>query len=244
MENIEKMNVYEKNESASARPVISVGVCDLIAIVGFIVVGASTFLDFTPVVAQNWRASGAGLPVLIGCLAGAIFMLQRNYFAGFFISVFSGFFLTHEIIIIYDNKAVELGRELGPNGWFRLVVDVYLDAFKFNTGAFWALVGVLLAMTGVCVGWVLEILHANRQAVIQSQNIQPQNLVAAGAAPICNESSENQILAAALMEPEYYSDVEDDSEEEFTDSPEDDENSYSSDDLDKDDTDDHPQANS
>ncbi len=154
---------YGKNTdiSSSGFP----GVFEVVAVAGFLTVVASTFLNFTPVVAQTWRAGGIGLPVMLACVAGAVFMLFRNYFAGFFIAVFSGFFLTHEIIIIYDNKAVELGRELGSEGWFRLVFDVYRDAFAFNTGAFWALVGVLLAMTGVCVGWVLNIVRLNNEAV-------------------------------------------------------------------------------
>lgn len=163
---------YGKNTdiSSSGFP----GVFEVVAAAGFLTVVASTFLNFTPVVAQTWRAGGIGLPVMLACVAGAVFMLFRNYFAGFFIAVFSGFFLTHEIIIIYDNKAVELGRELGSDGWFRLVFDVYRDAFAFNTGAFWALVGVLLAMTGVCVGWVLNIVRLNNEAVQLS-------LLAAGA---------------------------------------------------------------
>ncbi|GAB1352086.1 MAG TPA: hypothetical protein PLK28_19320 [Candidatus Rifleibacterium sp.] len=163
---------YGKNTdiSSSGFP----GVFEVVAVAGFLTVVASTFLNFTPVVAQTWRAGGIGLPVMLACVAGAVFMLFRNYFAGFFIAVFSGFFLTHEIIIIYDNKAVELGRELGSDGWFRLVFDVYRDAFAFNTGAFWALVGVLLAMTGVCVGWVLNIVRLNNEAVQLS-------LLAAGA---------------------------------------------------------------
>lgn len=176
------------------------GVFEVVAIAGFLTVVASTFLNFTPVVAQTWRAGGIGLPVMLSCFAGAIFMLFRNYFAGFFVAVFSGFFLTHEIIIIYDNKAVELGRELGPDGWFRLVFDVYRDAFAFNTGAFWALVGVLLAMTGVCIGWVLNIIRMNNEAVQLSQ-------LAAGA----DKPAGDVIVAASAVEENgSAADVEDD----------------------------------
>ncbi len=158
---------YDKNSNITPKDFP--GVFESAAIAGFLIVVASTFLNFTPVVAVNWRAGGMGLPVMLCCMAGTFFMVFRNYFAGFFIAVFSGFFLTHEIIIIYDNKAVELGRELGHDGWFRLVFDVYRDAFAINTGAFWALVGVLLAMTGVCVGWALNIVKMNNEAVQLSQ---------------------------------------------------------------------------
>lgn len=167
------------------------GIFESVAITGFVIVIASTFLDFTPVVALNWRAGGIGLPVMLACIAGTVFMLFRNYFAGFFIAVFSGFFLTHEIIIIYDNKAVELGRELGTDGWFRLVFDVYRDAFSFNTGAFWALVGVLLAAIGICAGWVLNIIRMNNEAVQLSQLAADTDKPTADAIMAATDSEEN-----------------------------------------------------
>lgn len=155
------------------------GPLELVAVLGFMMVGASTFLDFTPVIAQNWRASGVGLPVLIACLAGALVMLRKNHFAGFFIAMFAAFFLTHEIIIVYDNKAVELGRELGPDGWFRPVVMIYRDAFSFKTGAFWALAGTLLSLSGICIGWFQEVRRANKAAGAAFNDKTPENAVIA-----------------------------------------------------------------
>ncbi len=146
----------------------SFGLFELVAMAGFLVVGISTFLNFTPVEAKTWNSSGAGLPVLFSCLAGALLMLRKNHFVGFFVAIISGFFLVHEIIIIYDNKAVELGRELGANGWFRLVLDIYIDAFRYHTGAFWGLVGILVALTSICIGWVLEIVRANNSAAAKA----------------------------------------------------------------------------
>lgn len=162
------MNAFHNNgEVISTDSGLNLGVLEIISILGFAIVGASTFLNFTPVVAENWRASGVGLQVMIGCLAGAVLMLRKNYFAGFFIAVFSAFFLTHEIIIVYDNKAVEMGRELGLNGWFRPVLSVYENAFSFKTGAFWALTGIIIALFGICIGWFQEIRRANNAAGIQ-----------------------------------------------------------------------------
>lgn len=159
------MNAYQTNtETDTCDSVGNLGGLEFLSILGFIIVGASTFLNFTPVVAQNWRASGVGLPVMISCLVGAGLMLRKNYFAGFFIAIFAAFFLTHEIIIVYDNKAVELGQELGVNGWFRPVLMVYQDAFTFQTGAFWALTGIIIALTSICIGWILEIRRANKAA--------------------------------------------------------------------------------
>ncbi|MDD3147438.1 MAG: hypothetical protein PHD82_09060 [Candidatus Riflebacteria bacterium] len=140
------------------------GALEIIAIIGFVIVVASTSLDFTPIVPQNWRAAGAGVPVAITCCVGILLMLRRNHFGGFFAAIFTGFFLTHEIIIIYDNKAVELGKELKIDGWFRPVLEVYRDAFSFNTGAYWALIGVLVAAVSICAGWVIDVIQKNNNA--------------------------------------------------------------------------------
>lgn len=168
MENVSNLghvngNPREKTGRASAG--FSFGIFELIAMAGFLVVGISTFFEFTPVVAKTWNASGAGLPVLFSCLAGALLMLRKNHFVGFFVAIISGFFLTHEIIIIYDNKAVELGRELGANGWFRPVLDVYIDAFRYHTGAFWGLVGILISLISISIGWAVEVVRANNAAI-------------------------------------------------------------------------------
>ena len=80
---------YGKNTdiSSSGFP----GVFEVVAVAGFLTVVASTFLNFTPVVAQTWRAGGIGLPVMLACVAGAVFMLFRNYFAGFLSPYFPAF---------------------------------------------------------------------------------------------------------------------------------------------------------
>ncbi len=161
------------------------------ALIGFAIIGASTFLDFTPVVAQNWRASGVGLPVMISCLIGAYAMARRDFFTGFFIAIFAGFFLTHEIIIIYDNKAVEMGMELGPNGWFRPVLNIYRDAFSFNTGAFWALIGVLIALFSVVTGGLVDTVSKNHMAQEQAEAVTKEAVEVPNADEDDSESFEN-----------------------------------------------------
>lgn len=192
-------NLDCNGRAAIHNPHASFGPFEMLAILGFALIIASTFLDFTPIVKQNWRASGAGFPVAISCFLGAFLMLRRHYFAGFFIAVFAGFFLTHEIIIIYDNKAVELGKELTVDGWFRPVLEVYRNAFTFNTGAFWALVGVLVSVISICVGWVIDVVKTNNYAAKRADLIgEAMKVAAATGTETAREAqnvSENNVLA-------------------------------------------------
>ncbi len=156
------MSGYQKNEDSGAIKIP--GIFEILAMSGFGIVAVSTFMNFVPVFEKSWRAGAVGMPVMLACLAGCWLVLKRNYFACFFIAMFSAFFLVHEIIILYDARAIEMGRELGPDGWFRPVFHVFRDAFTVKYGAFFALVGVLTALSGTSAGWILEILHLNRIA--------------------------------------------------------------------------------
>ncbi len=213
-------NLDCNGRAAIRNPHASFGLFEILAILGFALIIASTFLDFTPIVKQNWRASGVGLPVAAACFLGVFLMLRRHYFAGFFIAVFAGFFLTHEIIIIYDNKAVELGKELAVDGWFRPVLEVYRDAFTFNTGAFWALIGVLVSGISICVGWVIDVVRTNSYAAQQAE------ISAATVAVTTSTESDQAMMVQKDHEDSSFSE-EDDS---FSD--EDDENSSSEEDDD------------
>ncbi len=136
---------------------------------GFILVVFSTFLDFTPVCLRSWRAGGVGLPVMLSCLAGTVLALRRSFFSSFFIGIFAAFFLTHEIIVIYDNRAVELALELKPDGWFRSVIQVYLDALQPGYGAFWGLIGATIASIVPLIGLAIEVRQKNLEAAYTSQ---------------------------------------------------------------------------
>ncbi|NCB39212.1 MAG: hypothetical protein EOM80_10610 [Erysipelotrichia bacterium] len=143
---------------------IDIGAFELIAVLGFLIIGLSTYLDFTPVVAKNWRENGVGMQVLVACMAGSFLMLKRCHFAGFFIVIFTAFFLTHGIIIVYDTRAIELGKEIGPDGWFRSVLMIYQDAFNVHFGAFWAMFGTVISFLGIFIGWIQAVRRDNKAA--------------------------------------------------------------------------------
>lgn len=146
-------------------------VTGVIIAAGFILVIFSTFLDFTPVCLRSWRAGGVGLPVMLSCLAGTVLALRRSFFSSFFIGIFAAFFLTHEIIVIYDNRAVELALELKPDGWFRSVIQVYLDALQPGYGAFWGLIGATIASIVPLIGLAIEVRQKNLEAAANSNSL-------------------------------------------------------------------------
>jgi len=136
----------------------------LIIALGLILIVFSTFMDFTPVCQRSWRAGGVGLPVMLSCMVGVVLALRKNYFSVFFISIFAAFFLTHEIIIIYDARAVELGQELRPDGWFRSVIQVYMDALQPGYGALWGVIGAATASLASLIGLAVEVIRKNLEA--------------------------------------------------------------------------------
>jgi len=161
--------VHENTIETSGRPRefdlgISLSPLSILTAVGFALVIFSTFLDFTPISGQSWRAGGVGLPVMLSCMVGCILALRKSYFSAFFIGIFAAFFLTHEIIIVYDSKAIELGQELKPDGWFRSVIMVYQDAFQIGYGAFWGLIGTILASATPLIGIAAEVRRKNLEA--------------------------------------------------------------------------------
>lgn len=161
------MNEYQKESSLTlgTRP----GVLEVIGIAGFVVLAVSTSVNFVPIIEKAWRETPVGFAVLIFSVLGCVFMERKNYFAAFFIAVFSAFFLTHDIIIVYDSKAVEMGKELGPDGWFRPVFLIFKDAFSFKSGAFFALIGVVASLTGICLGWSTNVVKENRLAARKTE---------------------------------------------------------------------------
>lgn len=161
--------MYDNTTYTSGKPRefdigISLSPLSIFAAAGFALVIFSTFLDFTPINAQSWRAGGVGLPVMLSCMVGCILALRKNYFSAFFIGIFAAFFLTHEIIIIYDSKAIELGQELKPDGWFRSVIMVYQDALQTGFGAFWGMIGAILASVVPLIGMAAEVRRKNLEA--------------------------------------------------------------------------------
>ncbi|MEW6713364.1 MAG: hypothetical protein AB1403_26320, partial [Candidatus Riflebacteria bacterium] len=149
----------------SERLFINSMVFEYVAAVGFLAMILSNFLSFTPIEERTWREIGVGLPVVMASIVGIAMVFKKQYFSSFFIAMFSAFFITHEIIICYDNRAVELGREIGADGWFRLLPIIFTDALKPGYGAFWGTFGISVAIVAILVAWMIATYKANLDAV-------------------------------------------------------------------------------
>lgn len=154
------------NQSSTERLNFNVRTFEMIAAFGFIAMIASNFLSFVPIEAKTWREIGVGFPVVLASIVGVALVLKRHFFWSFFIAMFSAFFITHEVIICYDNKAVEMGRELGPDGWFRPVAMIFQDAMNPSYGAFWGICGISLTILAILIGWVFNTYQENQKAAL------------------------------------------------------------------------------
>jgi len=155
----------QKFDQGSERLFINSTIFEYVAAVGFLAMILSNFLSFTPIEARTWREIGVGLPVVVASIVGIAMVFKKQYFSSFFIAMFSAFFITHEIIICYDNRAVELGREIGTDGWFRPVPMIFTDAMQPGYGAFWGTVGISVAIFAIIVAWMIATYKANLDAV-------------------------------------------------------------------------------
>lgn len=138
------------------------------AAMGFMAMVTSNFLSFAPIEERTWREIGVGFPVLFFCIIAIALVFRKNFFASFFIAIFSAFFITHEVIICYDNKAVEMGRELGPEGWFRHGSMIFGDVMKPSYGAFWGIAGITLAIIAIFLAWIISTYKENLEAAMAS----------------------------------------------------------------------------
>lgn len=155
------MEEYNRNTTEIKIPTF--GTFELVAAAGFFVIFISNFLSFAPIEARTWREIGVGMPVMLGCIFGIVMILQRQFFSSFFVGMFTAFFITHEIIICYDNKAVEMGKELTSDGFFRSVVLLFQDALNPSFGSFWALTGVSVALAATFIGWLVAVYRENQK---------------------------------------------------------------------------------
>jgi hypothetical protein len=167
------MDQYSKSESE--KNVLGYGVAEGIAVAGFLMLTMSTFINFLPITKANWISVGVGLPVMFASLAGAFLILFKKHFESFFAAMFSAFFLTLEIIIIYDKKALELGAEKGADGWFRSVPMIFGDALNLKVGAFWAFTGVVIAILAIIGGWIFHASTKNRDCQLLNAEATPEN---------------------------------------------------------------------
>lgn len=137
-----------------------------IGIVGFFLVVIGSLMPFVPIIDKTWRSGSTGLIVALSCLLGCLLLHRREFFATFFIAMFAAFFLVHEVIIIYDNYAIEMGKEYGPEGVYRLVFQIFANALTPAHGAFWSFIGSIMAIFGVLIGWGADVIEKNNAAAI------------------------------------------------------------------------------
>ncbi len=180
------MQEYLKEEN----PNFKIGLAELIAALGFLMIVVANFLSFAPIEERTWREIGVGFPVMLISVVGIILVIRRRFFSAFMIGMFAAFFITHEIIICYDNKAIEIRRELGPDGWFRLVAMVFHDAMNMAHGSFWGVAGSSLAVLAILVGWPLKVYQEN-QAVVPAEELLNEDAAASSADYAETETEDN-----------------------------------------------------
>jgi len=209
-------NIMDNNEgSKEFTDGFALSIPGVIIAAGFALIIFSTFLDFTPVCLRSWRAGGVGLPVMLFSMAGIVLALRRNFFTTFFIGVFAAFFLTHEIIIIYDNRAVELAQELKPDGWFRSVIQVYLDALQPRYGAFWGVIGGTITTLVPLIGIAFEVRQKNLEATYMAERTaQFENTEYSEEDAAEDSDSAWDYAESDDYEAEYEDDISDDYDEE------------------------------
>ena len=153
---------YIKNPEQSVKPFSKYNIFTIIAFLAYLLLIGSVFSQFVPIQTGNWFNIGMGKYVGLAAIFAIYSLFVKNYFVAFFISLFSAFFVFHEVIIFYDNYAIELGRELGSDGSFRLVFSIFSDAFNWKYGAYSALLGSLTSLIVVSIAWLFNTVFENR----------------------------------------------------------------------------------
>lgn len=158
--------MMQYQQEAATESAAYIKLLQAVSIAGFVLLAISTSLKFVPIAEQAWRDTSLGFTVMLFAVLGCVAVERKNFFTAFFIAVFAAFFLIHDVIILYDGKAVEMGREIGPEGWLRPMVLIFEDAFHLFNGVSTGLIGVLTALTGVCIAWVVTVVKDNQDAAM------------------------------------------------------------------------------
>ena len=140
--------------------------CSIISIIGYIALIISALITFIPINKLNWFEMGMGKYIGVASIFAVYLLMIKNYFSAFFISLFSFFFSVHELIIFYDNYAIELGKELGDTGLYRSIPEIFLEVANVKYGVFWAIVGSLLSLVFVSIGWIKNTVKDNHSVAI------------------------------------------------------------------------------
>ena len=141
-------------------------ILNLIAILCYLAIIIGSKMQFIPINESSWFQLGMGKYVGVAAIFAIFSLFMKNYFAAFFISIFAAFFSFHELIIFYDSFAIENGAELGSNGSFRLITDIFNDALRMKYGVFWTVYGSCISLVIVSLSWIRKVFKANRQIVI------------------------------------------------------------------------------
>lgn len=136
---------------------------NILAICSYLIVIISALIRFIPINSHSWFDLGMGKYIGIASIFAIYFIVLKNYFAAFFISIFASFFVFHEIIIFYDNYAIELGKELGDTGLFRSIPGIFENICNIKLGAFWAIIGSLLSLMFVTLSWISHTIKVNHE---------------------------------------------------------------------------------
>lgn len=157
-------NNYSNNENTK-KPIniFSMPFLRIIAVICYLILIGTTLIQFIPINNQNWFNLGMGKLVGFTAIFAILCIINKNYFAAFFISLFSAFFAFHEIIIFYDNYAIELGQELGDDGVFRSLYEIFKNEIftKPQYGAFWAIISSSISLITVSIDWIINTIIVN-----------------------------------------------------------------------------------
>lgn len=156
-------NYQRKNNNEQNNIFYNLDILSFFAIICYFIFTFSILIKFIPISDLTWFKMGMGKYVGIASIFAILCLLYKNYFAAFFISLFAAFFSFHEIIIFYDNYAIELGKELGDDGIFRSLVDIFINeiAKQPTYGAFWAILSSLSSLLFVSLAWMKNIISEN-----------------------------------------------------------------------------------
>ena len=149
--------------NTSANTTLDFDILSILASLCYLVFTVSILIQFVPINELNWFNLGMGKYLGFATIFAILCLYVKNYFAAFFISLFAAFFSFHEIIIFYDNYAIELGKELGSDGVFRSLVEIFVNEIvkKPNYGAFWAIFSSTLSLFFVSLAWMRNIIIGN-----------------------------------------------------------------------------------
>ena len=152
----EYSNNSNKDYSFSEFKIDFLGILTILCYIVFII---SILMKFIPIKDLSWFKLGMGKYLGIASIFAILSIFYKNYFAAFFISLFATFFSFHEIIIFYDSYAIELGKELGDDGLFRSVIEIFIKEIGGNPeyGGFWAILSSSLSLIFVSLGWMKNI---------------------------------------------------------------------------------------